>query len=65
MGLNKILAMTAALSSFMPTEHDWQIKIDACKEEYYASVNLPRKLKKKRRKLLNKEYKFLLTMQNL
>ena len=39
-------------------------KIKAVKKEYFhVTPNLPRKLKKKRRKELNKEYSFLMSIK--
>ncbi len=48
------------------TEHlDWDVKIDKVKDEYFKETpNLPRKLKKAKRKELQKEYSFLMTMKN-
>ncbi len=40
-------------------------QINELKREYYQDTpKLPRKLKKKRRKELNKEYSFLMSMRN-
>ena len=45
-------------------EKSWDEKIKAVKKEYFeVTPNLPRKLKKKRRKELNEEYSFLMSIK--
>ena len=45
-------------------EKSWDEKIKELKREYYqVTPNLPRKLKKKRRKELNEEYSFLMSIK--
>lgn len=50
--------------AMLPTEEDWQKKIDKVLDEYWNdTIHLPRKAKKKRRKELNSEYSFLVSMK--
>lgn len=45
-------------------EKSWDQKIEDIKREYFeVTVNLPRKQKKKRRKELNEEYSFLMSIK--
>lgn len=45
-------------------EKSWDQKIEDIKREYFeVTVNLPRKQKKKRRKQLNEEYSFLMSIK--
>ena len=45
-------------------EKSWDQKIQDLKREYYeVTPNLPRKQKKKRRKELNEEYRFLMAIK--
>lgn len=45
-------------------EKSWDQKIEDLKREYYeVTPNLPRKQKKKRRKELNEEYRFLMSIK--
>lgn len=45
-------------------EKSWDEKIKELKREYYrVTPNLPRKLKKKRRKELNEEYSLLMSIK--
>jgi len=47
------------------TRNKMDEQIDELKREYYEDTpKLPRKLKKKRRKELNREYAFLMSMKN-
>lgn len=53
------------VSAMLPTPDDWQAKIDKVTDEYWnGTIHLPRKAKKKRRKELNSEYSFLVSMKN-
>lgn len=46
-------------------EKSWDQKIKDLKQEYFeVTPNLPRKLKKKRRKELNEEYSFLMSIKD-
>ena len=56
------------LSSFFDmvelAEKSWDEKIEDLKREYFeVTPNLPRKQKKKRRKELNEEYSFLMSIK--
>lgn len=66
MGLYTTLATTAyMINSFMPNDKDWDIKIKKVTDEFWLETpKLPRKLKKKRRKELNEEFRFLNSMKN-
>ena len=45
-------------------EKSWDQKIEDVKREYFeVTINLPRKQKKKRRKELNEEYRFLMSIK--
>ena len=45
-------------------EKSWDDKIEDLKREYFeVTPNLPRKQKKKRRKELNEEYRFLMSIK--
>lgn len=45
-------------------EKSWDQKIEDLKREYFeVTPNLPRKQKKKRRKELNEEYRFLMSIK--
>ena len=45
-------------------EKSWDNKIEGVKQEYFkVTPNLPRKLKKKRRKELNREYSLLMSIK--
>ena len=45
-------------------EKSWDDKIEDLKREYFkVTPNLPRKQKKKRRKELNEEYRFLMSLK--
>lgn len=45
-------------------DKSWDQKIEDIKREYFeVTVNLPRKQKKKRRKQLNEEYSFLMSIK--
>ena len=46
----------ALVYNSLPTKEDWNRKIDILKEEYHKTSNLPRKLKKRKRKDLNSIY---------
>jgi hypothetical protein len=46
------------------SKKSWEKRIEDIKREYFeVTPNLPRKLKKKRRKKLNDEYSFLISLK--
>lgn len=62
--LKTVLSSSLLFTNMMPSEKDWQKKIDKVVDEYWnATIHLPRKAKKKRRKELNSEYSFLMSMK--
>jgi hypothetical protein len=62
--LNSILSTAVLFTSIIPSNSDWDYKINKLRIEYNETKNLPRKLKKKQRKLLNSEYNFILSIKN-
>lgn len=57
MSMFRVLAGAYALAyNSLPTKEDWNRKIDILREEYRKTSNLPRKLKKRKRKDLNSMY---------
>lgn len=63
MSLSKYLAMASIVGAMLPNEHDWDVKIDNVISEYRKSKNLPRKLKKKKRKQLTIDYNLYTQMK--
>jgi len=64
MGLNTYIAMASIASAMIPSKDDWDRKANECIELYKHTYNLPRKLKKKKRKELNHNYNFYLSMKD-
>lgn len=63
--IHQYLAMASELMFTMEeTKNKMDDRIENLKREYFeVTPNLPRKLKKKRRKELNKEYSFLMSLK--
>lgn len=65
MSIKSILSSSVfTLVNMLPSEKDWQEKIDKVVDEYFnETIHLPRKEKKKRRKELNSDYSFFMAMK--